>query len=303
MWDETGRRALATRARALATRLEDGLRAAVRASERRLSDGSLFVPARLLDDEAPYSSLVETRLGSYWNLVMPFALSSGFFAPGSAEARGVLQYMLGHGSRLLGLVRVGAYALYGRTAPFPVSGTDEVYGVDVARFLADNGQADQLVLSLYGALGAAMTPGTFVAGEGASVAPLEGRLYRAMYLPPNSESNAAYLETLRQLLVHETADAQGRPYGLELAFSTPRAWLAPGKRVAVTRAPTSFGPVSFSIVAAAGGGAAHVHVLVPSRRPPKHVAIRLRFPSGATRTIDLTQKRGAVDFDVRLASR
>jgi len=298
VWRRTGNGALAARAQRLAAQLEPGLRTAVRASERRLPDGSLFVPARLLGGEAPYTSLVETRLGSYWNLVMPFALSSGFFAPDSPEARGALRYMLGHGSRFLGLVRAGAYALYGRSAPFPVSGTDEVYGVDVSRFLADNGEADQLVLSLYGELAAAMTPGTFVAGEGASVAPLDGMRYRAMYLPPNSESNAAFLETLRVMLVHETADA-----GLELAFSTPRGWLAPGKTVAVTRAPTSFGPVSFSIAVAADGRSAHVHVLVPSRLPPKHLAVRLRLPRGATRTIDLTKKRGAVDRDVRLASR
>ena len=297
VWKETGHSALAARAGALAARLEPGLRAAVRASERRLPDGSLFVPARLLDDETPYDSLVRARLGSYWNLVMPFALSSRFFAPGSAEARGVLQYMLGHGSRLLGLVRAGAYALYGRTAPFPVSGTDEVYGVDVARFLADNDRADELVLSLYGELAAAMTPGTFVSGEGASVAPLAGTSYRAMYLPPNSESNASFLETLRVMLVHETAT------GLELAFATPRAWLEPGKRISVARMPTSFGLLSFSIGVAPDGRSAHVHVLVPSRRPPESLALRLRLPTGVTRTIDLTKKRGAVDFDVRLASR
>jgi hypothetical protein len=314
VWARTGHGALATRARHLSLRLETGLRAALRTSERRLPDGSLFIPARLLDDEAPYGSLVEERLGSYWNLVMPFALSSGFFAPGGSEARGVLRYMLRHGSRLLGLVRAGAYALYGRTAPFPVSGTDEVYGVDVARFLADNHESDQLVLSLYGALGAAMTPGTFVAGEGASVAPLDGKYYRAMYLPPNSESNAAFLETLRLLLVHETADSSGRPYGLELAFATPRAWLEPGKRIAVSRAPTSFGPVSFSIAAVAGS--VHVHVDVPRRSPPARLAIRIRVPSeyrltgvsagkldAATGTIDLTGKRGAVDIEVRLALR
>ena len=83
-----------------------------------------------------------------------------------------------HGSRLLGLVRAGAYALYGREAPFPVSGTDQVYGINVSRFLADRGEADQLVLSLYGQLAAAMTPGTFVAGEAASVAPVPGRRAR-----------------------------------------------------------------------------------------------------------------------------
>src|SRR5262249_46639194 len=162
--------------------------------------------------------LVEARAGSYWNLVMPYALASGFLTP--AQAAGIWRYMELHGSRLLGLVRAGAYALYGRDAPFPTSGTDQVYGTNVSRFLADRGQADQLVLSLSGQLAAAMNPGPFVAGEAASVAPVPGQPERSMSLPPNGAANAAFLETLRLLLVHETGD------GLELAYSTPRAWLA-----------------------------------------------------------------------------
>ncbi|HUJ93132.1 MAG TPA: hypothetical protein VLW05_10565, partial [Gaiellaceae bacterium] len=189
VWAETGHASLAATARRLAERLEAGLRRAVSASEQRLGDGSLFLPARLLDDERPYGSLVEARFGSYWNLVVPYALASGFFAPRGAEATGAWRYMTLHGSRLLGLVRAGAYALYGRSAPFPVSGTDEVYGINVARFLADNDLADQLVLSLYGELAAAMTPGTVVSGEGASIAPLHGQAYRSMYLPPNGAGN------------------------------------------------------------------------------------------------------------------
>jgi hypothetical protein len=41
---------------------------------------------------------------------------------------------------LLGLVRAGAYALYGPHA-FPVGGTDQVYGLNVSRFLADNDES------------------------------------------------------------------------------------------------------------------------------------------------------------------
>jgi hypothetical protein len=291
----------AAAARRVAARLERGLRAAVRRSERRLPDGSLFVPARLLDDEAPYDSLVEARSGSYWNLVTPYALATGFFPPHGDEARGVIRYLLRHGSRLLGLVRAGAYALYGHGAPFPVSGTDDVYGTSVARFLADNDRPDQLVLSLYGQLGAALTPGTFVAGEGASVAPLDGARYRSMYLPPNAAADAAFLETLRVMLVHETAN------GLELAFATPRGWLRPGGRIAVTGAPTRFGPVSYTI--AASRSSAHVHVDAP---PVPQLALRLRLPSGvrirsvrpvhrfapASGTIELSGARGPVDLDV-----
>ena len=104
VWDRTGYRVLAARARGAATRLGAGLRRATRRSARRLPDGTLFVPVRLLGRVA-VPAPAGSRLGSYWNLVMPYALASGILPPKSGEARGVLRYMLGHGSRLLGLVR------------------------------------------------------------------------------------------------------------------------------------------------------------------------------------------------------
>jgi hypothetical protein len=201
---------------------------------------------------------------------MPYALQSGLFPPSSREARGALRYVRTHGSRLLGLVRAGAYSLYGANARYPLSGTDQVYGLSMARFLADNDHPDQLVLSLYGMLGAAMTPDTFVSGEAATVAPLRGAAYRSMYLPPNAASNSAFLETLRLMLVHET------PSGLELAFGTPRGWLAEGKSVATRGAPTSFGPVSYEINA--GADQVTATVTVQSRRRPAALKLRLRLP-------------------------
>ena len=219
---------------------------------------------------------------------------------------GVFRYMLLHGSRLLGLVRAGAYALYGRTAPFPMSGTDQVYGNAVSRFLADNGRADQLVLSLYGQLAAGMTPGTFVAGEAAGVAPLDGRrtarctCRRTTPRTPPSSRRSARCSCTRP------------PTTLELAYSTPRAWLEPGKRIAVAGAPTGFGPVSFSI--AVHAGSARVRVDPPVRAVPKRLTMRLRLPhgeriagvvpatpyDGATGTIDVSGRRGPVELDVRL---
>ncbi len=127
-WALSGREALAARCLMLAARLHAGLERAVAASERRAADGSLFVPAALLTGERPYAALTRSRLGSYWNLVMPYALASGFFPAGGAQARGILDYLKDHGALLLGLVRSGAYALYGRAAPPPLSGWDEVYG-------------------------------------------------------------------------------------------------------------------------------------------------------------------------------
>ena len=314
VWADTGNPALARRCRQLATRLESGLRRAIRVSQRRLPDGSLFLPAQLIDGERPYGSLTEARLGSYWNLVAPYALASGLIRPESAEARGALRYLLRHGSRLVGVVRAGAYALYPDPV-FPTGGTDQVYGINVARFLADNDEADQLVLSLYGTLAVAMTPETYVSGEAASVTPLGGLYHRAMYLPPNGASNAAFLTTLRSMLVHETREPDGAPRGLELAFATPRPWLRAGKRIAVERMPTSFGPVSYALEARDGSVLATVEL---PERLPTTAKLRLRLPRGKRlgavtvggrpfdriegETLDLSGLRGTVEVVAQVRS-
>jgi hypothetical protein len=316
-WRRADEPALAARATAAAARLERGLRRAIAASQQRLPDGSLFLPMRLLDDERPYRIVVEQRFGSYWNLVAPYALASGLFAPGGAQADGALRYLELHGGRLLGIVRAGAYALYGRDA-YPASGTNQVYDTSLVRALADNDEADRLVLTLYGSLAVGMTRDTFVAGEAASVAPLRGTPYRAMYLPPNSGANAAFLETARTLLVHETRDARGAPNGLRLAYATPRGWLRAGKHIAVTNAPTSFGPVSYALSATASTVSGEV---VLPRRSAASVGLRLRLPNGtriagvtidgarhdrfdpATGTIDLTGMQGSHVVVARIGAR
>src|SRR6266545_3125926 len=241
VWERTGYPELAARARAVAGRLGSGLRRAVHRSARRLRDGTLFVPIRLVDGERPYRRLTASRQGSYWNLVMPYALASGILPPRSAQARGVLRYMLAHGSRILGLVRAGAFTLYGQLA-------------------------------------AGMTPGTYVSGEAATIAPVRGEPYRKMFLPPNSGSNATFLETLRLMLVHEVRSSGGASRGLELAFATPRAWLRPGRKIAVSDAPTSFGTVSYSLSAAAGS--VHASLDVPSAGALRTLKLRLRLPRG-----------------------
>jgi hypothetical protein len=304
-WRGAGQPRYAERAERVAARLAPALRRAVARSQRRLDDGSLFLPMRLDSVEEPYDTVTESREGSYWNLVAPYALASGLFPPGSAQARGALRYVLSHGSRLLGMVRASAFSLYGPDARPVRSGTDQVYGVNMSRFLASEDEAGQLVLSLYGQLAAGMTPGTFVAGEAASVAPLDGLRYRAMYLPPNATANDSFLETLRLMLV------QDPPSSLRLGFATPRGWLDAGKRVEVTGAPTRFGPVSYSLDASAH----EVRVQLDAPPRARKLLLRLRLPAGrhiasvaprrafdrATGTIDLSGVRGPVDLTVRTA--
>ena len=279
VWARTGFPNLSAQASQAADRLTAGLQAAVTAAQVTMPDGSLFWPIVLVDGtEHPYDSLTATKLGSYWNLVMPYVLASGFVRPHSAQADGLLAYLLNHGSRFLGLVRFSPHT--GVTNPgYQKPGTDDVYGINVARFLADEDQPDQLVLSLYGKLAAGMTENTFVSGEGSTLLPTPGQYYRWMFRPPNSANNAFFLETLRLMLVHEVTDAAGLPSGLELAYSTPRAWLAPGKQITVQKLQTRLGPLSYEIDTAAGS--VHASIDLPSGFAGT-LRLRLRLPAGET---------------------
>jgi hypothetical protein len=274
VWERLDRPRLAARATAAGIRLGSALRAALRSSQRRLPDGSLFVPATIVEGTRPFDRLTASRDGSYWNLVMPYALASGLFDPKGLTARGIWRYIGGHGGLLLGLVRADAARLYWGE-PYPASGVDQVYGLNLTRFLADADLPDRLVLSLYGTLAGAMTRDTFVSGEAATVVPLRGTRLGSMYLPPNNGTSAAFLETLRVALVHERRNARGAPVGLELAFATPRAWLRPGTTIRVEGAPTSFGEVSYVL----SRRRRTVRIVLDAPQAPS-LRLRLRLPRG-----------------------
>ncbi len=274
VWSVTGRAALAARAGAIALRLERALRPAVHKVEVRLPDRSLFLPATVTDPSRPYPRITSTRDGSYWNLVMPYAFASGFFPPGGAEATGIARYLSLHGSRLLGVTRADAHISYGRNVVG--DGLAEVYVLNQSRFFADNDQPDQLALTLYGMLAAGMTHDTFISGEAVSLLPLGTTYYRTMYMPPNLGANSSFLGTLKLLLVHERRGSRGAPRGLDLAFATPRAWLADGATIDVRRVRTSFGPLSFSMARSALR--LEIDLTVP--RAPEHARLRLRLPAG-----------------------
>jgi hypothetical protein len=304
VWSSAGYPAHAARARTLAQSIDHALRPAVTRASKRLPDGSLFVPAALDGAHRPFAQLTDSREGSYWNLVMPYAFASGWFPAHSRAARGVIQYLLGHGARLLGVPRTYARTVYGDV---PGAGLAQVYGLSPSRFLADNDHPDQLVLSLYGMLAVGMTSGTYVSGEAVSVLPVKGSFHRTMFMPPNSGANASYLETLRQLLIHERRGPLGAPAGLDLAFATPRAWLSDGQAIHVRGAPTSFGNLSYSI--ARSGAVIEASLVIPAHA---HARLRLRVPAGEhvwrvvargavlsvdrAGTVDLGDRHGAVEL-------
>ncbi len=283
-----------------AAELRTALLSAVERSKTVLPDGSVFVPISLLDPSAatPYDKVTNHYLGSYWNLIMPYAMATGLFEPGSAIATGLRDYLDKHGALFLGLTRFNLSTAdvgvcqnvpanqWPAIAGYKSSGIDQQYGYSLMRFYADNRESDRLDLSFYGMLAHNFTPNTFVAGEGATVSPCPqfGEYYRSQYWPPLSPNNATYLEGLRALLVSEDLDAGGTPSRLHLAPSTPRGWLADGQRIEVADLPTSFGPVGFDITSKLSRGSLSAVIDPPvaatGRAQMASLTVHLRAPNG-----------------------
>lgn len=293
-WRLSGDAADSLRAAGEAAELGGALHKAMVASSTWLPDGSLFVPVHLLEPAKvpPFDPITTTKEGAYWLLVATDGFAAGIL--NQHEDRGVLRYLYDHGANLLGLIRfnytgepVGG-CNSGGLPGYAVPGVDNAYLPSYLEFLAASDQADRLVLTFYGKLAQGMTRNTFIAGEGDSVgvcqaAPMaygtSNAYYRTMYLPPNSTNNAAYLLGLRTMLVRERSDAAGRPTGLDLAFATPRPWLADGKHIEVFDVPTYFGPLNYRLTSHLAQGEVTADIAIPARDPIESLRLRLRVPS------------------------
>jgi len=140
------------------------------------------------------------------------------------------------------------------------------------------------ILGLYGSLAYGMSTDTYAAVECTSIQ--TGENY---WMLPHTYSNTQQLRLLRNMLVREDGDS------LWLGQAIPRDWLAPGKRVAVNAAPTTFGPVTYSIEANAEGSI-HVSLSPPVRIHPHEILLRLRDPRQRSIARVKSQGVGKVKF-------
>jgi hypothetical protein len=286
VWRLTGETALATRYEPIAESFRRSLVAAINSSKRTVGT-AIFIPHDLLSGELAFDPVTATKIGSYWNLLHPYALGSGIFAAGSTEADNVWRYSREQGAVMLGLQRFNYYpTAIGSVFPnglpgYKTSGDDNVYMIERARFLAANDKADELVLALYGKLAHGMTRTTFVGGEGHTIGPVPGEYFRSMYLPPTNSNADGFLVVLREALVHVGESTAGVPDRLWLAFSTPRGWLEEGKTIAVDRAPTPFGAVAYRIVSrVTSARRLDVTATLPLSSSLRELKLRLRLPAG-----------------------
>jgi hypothetical protein len=269
-----------------------------------------FVPIALSGEESPHDPIWGTTIGSYWNLMIEYVLGSGVFTPESQSATDILHYIQQRGGLCMGMLRA-------RTNPgnFYVHGgrINDLYGMRYALTLLHRDEPDRALVSFYGKLAQGMTRDTFIGCEGSGLGSVD-EFGRQMYLPPNSAANSSFLEQLRYLLVQDyDLNDDGRADTLRLAFATPRSWLADGGRIAVKKAVTEFGELSFVIESALNDGHVDAEVDLPTRSPPAKVLLRMRLPDGKKlastnvgkvidgETIDLSGMNGHVKLVAQVA--
>jgi len=308
---------------ASAEKFRTNLGKAIAESQRRLPDGTLFVPMELNSSKTTiFDPICETRQGSYWNLVIHYAFCSGFWSMEGEDMNAIIGFLRKHGSFLLGLVRfnyyptdIGAYRPHG-LAGYYTYGMDNVYLPSILRILVARDETEPLLLTFYSYLAHGMTRGTFMAGEGDSIGVYPGHFYRSMYGSFTNTQNTAFLQALRALLIQETYDADGAPSALRLTPATPKVWLEEGKTISFQDAPTIFGPLSGKIVSHVNDNRVTAEWILPSRNAPSTIHWRVRLPGekkiasvkvdgkayehfdSTTGVIDLTGLKGAVSVEV-----
>lgn len=303
--EDMGEREQSTALRQEAAAFRKAILDAVAKSERR-DTKSPFIPIKLLGDEPPHDPLTATRTGSYYDLMIPYVLGSGVL---DAEREGwVIDYLRQHGGLSMGMIRSTPHQGEFRGEP----GVNVLYGLRYVQTILRRGDRDHALVGFYGQIAQGMTRDTFVGGEGSRFFHGDGH-GRSFYLPPNSASNAMFLTTLRYLLVQDwDLDDDGKPETLRLLDAIPPRWLKDGATIAVAKAPTAFGEVSFRVESRLKAGEVLVRLEAPARAagkwqlrlpdPPGHRVTAVRVGAEDVRRdaegrIGLTRRTGA--FTVR----
>ncbi|MDQ3439639.1 MAG: hypothetical protein M3478_04755, partial [Planctomycetota bacterium] len=277
---DIGETALAERSTASAVEFRKAVIAGLDKSVDRTIDPP-FVPVAMFGTEKPYDMIFKHRMGSYWNIMSKYVLTSGVFPIKSDYADMLIDYSQERGGLCMGMNRTSVYL---NTWWIDERGINDLYGMRYALALLERDEPDRALVSFYGKLAHGFTRDTFVGSEGASILPMYGHEQgggRQMYLPPNSAANASFQQQLRYLLVqdYDTTGDDGRADTLRLLFATPRKWLADGKEIRVERAPTQFGEVSVHVQSSLKNGEVTADLKLPERMPAK-TFIRLRMPTG-----------------------
>jgi len=123
--------------------------------------------------------------------------------------------------------------------------------------------------------------------------PVEHRWTWGQYFGPPS-TDGAWFELYRNMLIRELDDDT-----LLLLQASPRKWLEDGKKIAVLRAPTYYGPISMQVQSMAGSAKIVADIEMPTRSQPRAMLVRLRHPEAKPMRAVRVNGRQWKDFDPR----
>jgi hypothetical protein len=109
--------------------------------------------------------------------------------------------------------------------------------------------------------------------------------------PHKTHEESWFFHQLRFMLVMEMGDS------IFLARGTPREWLADGKEIAVSRAPSYFGEIGYRIKSRVDQGRIEATVQPPARQRPSNLFLRIRHPARALLKRVTVDGRPWQDFD------
>ena len=194
------------------------------------------------------------RGGDYYGLVASCLMEMEFLPPKGREAQWLVDMLEKRGGLIAGVCEF-------------MEGIDHAYtyGYLMNQYARDD--VKKVLLGFWSMLAFGMTRDTYSPVEVSMLATGENHLTL-----PHLYSCTEQLRLLRNLMLREDGDT------LRIGQAVPRAWLEPGKGVAFTSAPTTFGPVSCRI-SVPGERTMKVRLEPPTRRAPASVRIRLRHPA------------------------
>ncbi len=215
----------------------------------------------------------------YYGIIAPCLLEIGLPGASDPKARLITDALEQRGGLVAGISQFHSMA-------------DHAYAYGYWMQCLERDEVKRAILGLYGSLAYGMSRDTYAAVECTMI-----RTGENYWMLPHTYSNTQQLRLLRNLLVREDGDT------LWLGQAIPRPWLELGKRVAVNEAPTTFGPVSYSIESLADGSM-RVQLSPPVRNAPQEIALRLRDPKQRKIARVKTNGTGKVKFSnetIRLA--
>jgi hypothetical protein len=214
---------------------------------------------RALPMEPLTQRLIKQGGGDYYGLIAPMLLETDIFDADYPRADWITKPMEQRGGLLLGMSRFA-------------DGIDHAYTYGYAITKMRAGQIDRFLLTFYGSLAHGMDRDTFSSVEvnHAPVGVNDPTL-------PHTYSHTQQLRMVRMMLVREEGN------DLWIAPGVPAAWLEPGKRIQVKRAPTLFGKLTYVLIADKNGRPALK--IEPLERNggtlPERVRLTLKSATGA----------------------